>query len=249
MKRILIAGLILSAFTVAGQELMKITVNLKFLNSGFLIKEDYHVLKDNQKIWHGPYEKTKNNILIEQGHYKDNKKDSTWIKFGGYGDTVVKGNYAQGKKIGVWQYFTKEGELEQEYDFTKNELLYFKPEKTKKNYQIISGKETFYDSLSRPPLLIGGNHTYLQKLEDTFCNLHINTNYGGTVFVRFIIDETGKGSKYKTIKKGDSILDDTALRIVRQLGNWLPAIRDGKPVKVVHVVPIIFDNSSFVDAF
>ena len=248
MKRLITAVLVCSALNAAAQELKKVALSV-WPSRAFPFREEYHVLKDSPKVWHGPYKKTRNHIILEEGYYKNNKKDSTWIKYGGYGDILIKGNYANNKKVGIWQYYTADGELEQEYDFTKNELLSFKPEKKEKIYQIIADKDTLFAPLKRPPLLIGGQHTYLEKLAQTMCYPYVNSNAGGTVYISFIIDETGKTSHYKVLRKGDKILDNAALRLVKQLGNWLPAIWDDKPVKIVHIVPIVFDKACLVHPF
>lgn len=248
MKRLIITALTLSVLTAAGQELKKVAISVSPAKA-FPFREEYHVLKDSPKVRQGVYKKTRNHIVLEEGYYKNDKKDSTWTKYGGYGDILIKGNYTNDKKVGIWQYFTAEGELEQEYDFTKNELVSFKPEKKEKIYQIITVKDTLFASLKRPPLLIGGQHTYLEKLTQTMCYPYVNSNAGGTVYISFIIDETGKTSHYKVIKKGDRILDNAALRLVKQLGNWLPAIWDDKPVKIVHIVPIVFDKACLVHPF
>src|SRR6218665_422170 len=133
MKRILIAVLMLGAFISFGQELKKVTISVS-PSRAFPFQEEYYVLKDFPKVRQGTYKKTRNHLLLEEGYYKNNQKDSTWIKYGGYGDVLIKGKYANDKKVGIWQYYTNEGELEQEYDFTKNELVSFKPEKKEKIY-------------------------------------------------------------------------------------------------------------------
>jgi TonB family protein len=247
MKRIIITGLMLSALTAFGQELRKVTIDVT--GRLFSFRDEYHVLKDAPKVWQGSYKRTKNKLVIEEGYYKNNKKDSTWITYGSYGDILVKGNYANGEKVGTWRYFTNEGQLEQAYDFTKQELVSFMQEKKARIYQIINDKDTIFAPLSRPPLLIGGHYTYLEKLAQSLCYPSIKNNTGGTVFISFIIDEMGKTSNYKIIKKGDKVLDKEALRLAKQLGKWLPAIKDDKPVKIIHIVPIVFDNANVVHPF
>lgn len=247
MKRILIAGLILSTFTVAGQELKKVTKN-KLVKSYTSIREEYFVLKDSKNIKHGPYKKWVNKKLAEEGYYKNNMKDSTWIIYG-LGQTIQStGNYTNNEKAGIWEYYINTIELEQEYDFTKKALVSFKPDKKVKIHQIITKRDTIYAPLDRPPLIIGGSYAYLEQVAKhiRYPVSAMRNNITGTVFISFMLDEAGKTSDFKVVKKGNKDLDTEALRVVKLIDNWLPAMKDGKPVKVIHIVPIIFENSDMI---
>lgn len=241
MKKQLITVLMLSASTAFCQELKKVTDT--YSTSPFNnFKEEYHVLKNDKKVRNGQYRRLMNNKLVEEGHYKNNQRDSTWISYGINQNVLAIGNYAKDEKTGIWKYFLAGGELEQAYDYTNKTFVSFKADPPKTAYQVISGKDTTYEQLSRPPMVIGGSRAYLEVIAK---NLKMPSSAfrrgaNGRVYVRFIIDETGKTSDFGVLKKGDKDLDAEAIRVVKLVEGWQPALKGDTPVKVIHTIPISF---------
>ena len=69
----------------------------------------------------------------------------------------------------------------------------------------------------------------------------------GRVIVQFVVMEDGTLSQAKVIRGVDPLLDEEALRVVKEMPKWTPGIVDGKTVKVKFTVPIMFSlqkNSS-----
>lgn len=62
----------------------------------------------------------------------------------------------------------------------------------------------------------------------------------GKVFVKFVIDKTGRVTSVTVMKGVDSYLDDEAVRVVKTIPNWTPGKQRGKPVPVNYIVPINF---------
>lgn len=62
----------------------------------------------------------------------------------------------------------------------------------------------------------------------------------GRVIVRMIIDESGRVSYSEVVKKINPYLEAEALRVVRRMPKWSPAMNDGKPVSVVFIMPVVF---------
>ena len=64
----------------------------------------------------------------------------------------------------------------------------------------------------------------------------------GRVIVQFTIDETGKLVDAKVIRGVDELLDKEALRVILAAPDkWLPALKNGKPVKQTYTFPVIFE--------
>lgn len=64
----------------------------------------------------------------------------------------------------------------------------------------------------------------------------------GRVTVMFTIDETGKLVDAKVIRGVHEILDNEALRVITSAPDkWLPAVRNGKPVRITYTFPVIFE--------
>lgn len=63
----------------------------------------------------------------------------------------------------------------------------------------------------------------------------------GTIYVGFIIDETGKVTN-PTVKRGvrGGSLNEEALRVVKLMPSWVPGEQRGKKVKVAYTIPIKF---------
>ena len=62
----------------------------------------------------------------------------------------------------------------------------------------------------------------------------------GKVFVRFIIKPDGSLTDVKVLRPVHPLLDEEALRVVREMPRWKPGRQDGKPVRVFYSVPVEF---------
>ena len=81
--------------------------------------------------------------------------------------------------------------------------------------------------------------TFLQK------NVHYPEaakarNFSGDVFVSFVVDEAGRLLEAEVVKGVGYGLDEEALRLVRLMPWWTPAILAGKPVRVPATLRIRF---------
>jgi len=93
-----------------------------------------------------------------------------------------------------------------------------------------------------PPEFLGGQdslYIYLQK----------NLNYPdsakasgihGTVYVSFIVNETGQVEQPKIERGIGGGCDEAALKVVKSMPDWIPGMQRRKPVKVQMVLPIKF---------
>lgn len=62
----------------------------------------------------------------------------------------------------------------------------------------------------------------------------------GKVYVRFVIDTTGKTVDPEIVRGVSPELDAEALRLVREMPTWQPGMQAGKPVRVSFTLPINF---------
>jgi TonB family protein len=62
----------------------------------------------------------------------------------------------------------------------------------------------------------------------------------GRVLVTFVIAEDGKISDAKVAKKVHPSLDAAALAAVKKMPVWEPALVEGKPIKSMYTIPVIF---------
>jgi TonB family protein len=64
----------------------------------------------------------------------------------------------------------------------------------------------------------------------------------GTVYVLFTINEVGNIEDIKILRgiKGFPNLDNEALRLIKNMPKWNPAIKNGKPIKTRYSYPVKF---------
>lgn len=62
----------------------------------------------------------------------------------------------------------------------------------------------------------------------------------GTVYVSFVVDENGKITNAKVSRSVLKIMDNEALRVVKSMPNWNPAVVNGNKVPTQMVVPVEF---------
>jgi len=66
----------------------------------------------------------------------------------------------------------------------------------------------------------------------------------GTVEVAFIVEPDGSLTDPRILKGAYPSLENEALRVVRVMPHWLPASRNGKPIRSQVVIPIVFEMSN-----
>jgi len=60
----------------------------------------------------------------------------------------------------------------------------------------------------------------------------------GTVYVNFVVDNTGEITDPIILRGVLNSLDDEALRVVESMPRWSPGLQDGRPVSVSFNLPI-----------
>lgn len=60
----------------------------------------------------------------------------------------------------------------------------------------------------------------------------------GTVFVQFVITETGQIEQIKVLRGVCKELDEAAVNIIKKMPDWKPATQDGKAISSIYTMPI-----------
>ena len=99
-----------------------------------------------------------------------------------------------------------------------------------------------YTYLETNPMFSGGekalikffddNIKYPEELQDSLIE--------GRVFVKCLVEKDGSISNVEIKKSVHKLLDDEAIRVVKLMPNWEPAMLDGKHVRIYFVIPIEF---------
>lgn len=62
----------------------------------------------------------------------------------------------------------------------------------------------------------------------------------GRVFVKFVIEDTGEIGEVKVMQGIGYGCDEEAVRVLKKMPKWNPAIQNGKPVAIYYNMPIVF---------
>ena len=62
----------------------------------------------------------------------------------------------------------------------------------------------------------------------------------GTVFVQFVVSRTGKISNVKVLRGIGGGCDEEAVRVTKEMPNWIPGRQNGQPVPVMFQIPVKF---------
>ncbi|MDF7812933.1 energy transducer TonB [Hymenobacter sp. YC55] len=225
----------------SGQDTKKVLVKSK--NSNY--REEYSVLKTAPTLKHGRYMKYEGGFLrktIVSGYYTNGKKDSLWTEYSwNHKSLWSKGRYHNDQKVGIWEYYSFTGELEQKYDYTRHQLLFNKPSS-------LELKVTFKSlmagvALDANPVYIGGLSTAYAFITKNirYPAIYLRSQVDGTVRIAFTITSNGETTNYRVARPIASGLDEEAMRVVKLLpATWLPASIGGKPVAAECELPVTF---------
>jgi len=95
----------------------------------------------------------------------------------------------------------------------------------------------------RGPVFIGGQSAIYSKIASSlnYPPLARENTIQGRVLILFTIDENGNVSDFKVMSGIGWGCDKAALEVVKNLPhNWVPAMKDGKPIRTQRIMPIRF---------
>lgn len=109
------------------------------------------------------------------------------------------------------------------------------PEPPKKIYETT-------DVLEKMPEFSGGYPALRQYLGSNlnYPNKAIEANIQGKVVVTFTVCEDGSLCDEKVIQGLGGGCEQEALRVIKKMPRWQPGLKDGKPVKVRYILPVVF---------
>lgn len=209
MKKILLPLVCIITFINVHSQVTEIILK----NNDLKILEKLSVLESDKKIRQGSYEKylvfpqLKKNTLIEKGQYENNKK------------------------VGIWTYYDKTGNISLQYCFENDSVLIY-------NDLQVDGLK-----IDRPLLYLGSRDEIRH-----ICNWGIRIpveghklGQSGKVIIEINVSENGDVTEY-FVKKGiNKILDNEALRVAKLIPlSWLAAINKGEHIQFSYNLPITF---------
>jgi protein TonB len=115
-----------------------------------------------------------------------------------------------------------------------NPLTHFTP------VELTVEDEAVYDPgfIDYPPKMNGFREYIAKNL--VYPQEAIDNGIEGTVIIQFVIDREGNVSEVQVIRNVDPLLDNEALRLIRQAPSWTPGMKNGKKVNVRYSFPVKF---------
>ena len=204
-------------------------------------KEIFQVKADDEQVKDGFYRRYKSRQLVEEGFYKNGKKDSTWRYFTISKEPVASGDYKDGEKVGYWTFYSKSGRMVQRYDYDTDSLIFFDVEEERKYGY---APATYPDTAAEQMAIFIGGYFYMQTL------LSVNTRYPeaawlakkqARLMMSFVVDTAGHVTDIIGDQPVGNGFDEEAIRMIKLLDHqWIPGIQGGKKVKVKYRLPISF---------
>jgi protein TonB len=92
------------------------------------------------------------------------------------------------------------------------------------------------------PEFSGGYEAMQKFLRDKiqYPTLAQESGIQGTVFVQFVVSKTGKISNVKILRGIGGGCDEEAVRVVKDMPNWIPGRQNGQAVPVMFQIPVKF---------
>jgi len=87
-----------------------------------------------------------------------------------------------------------------------------------------------------------GEEARVKFINDNICypESACENSIEGKVVVQFIINKQGKISNVEALTHKGWGLEEEAIRIVKQMPDWIPGKQNGKPVNVRYTMPVVF---------
>ena len=186
------------------QELQKINEKSKVPNMVFT----YHVLKDSQV-----------------------KEGAAEIQYKGKLGFREKGQFSQGYRFGIWEFFDSDNTLIQKYNYATQKFEYLQNFNSVKAVYILKDQELVKIETGAIPVLLGGDAKFFYFLANNINYPHAARakRATGTVGVMVTITKEGEMLRPFIPKPGDKALDAEALRVVSLMPNdWIPLYINGE---------------------
>ena len=201
--------LLLSMFTFVSLSIAQQTKKATKKNNicGASFKEDFTVLKSDPKVRHGSY-----------------SAEIAWVS--------EKGQYEQGKKAGIWEYFSK-GKLVQQFDFSTGTFLKDTISNVIQKISTLDDNGNVIKDLDPKGLYLGGD-AKLAYFVSRCLRYPVKAqeyNIQGRITLSAILTKEGELTELKAVSKLGGGLEEEGIRVFQLIPqDWVPVKVDGKVV-------------------
>lgn len=102
--------------------------------------------------------------------------------------------------------------------------------------------DEFFTVVEYMPIYPGGDEALKKHIAENIRYPQSAKEKGvsGTVYISYVVSETGNVTKVKVWRGVSSDIDNEAVRVVSTLKNYTPGMQRGKPVSVQMTIPVRF---------
>lgn len=172
--------------------------------------------------------------------------EGNYYKYNENGNLSCKGYYNQNKKDSLWSYYNDTFKIVKQEIYRSGELIQTIDSDTSRSFYTMKGFHHIDTEASFP----GGAKAWNKYLDKKFYskafetldedNVITKSVKGGEVIIFFRIDEAGNVEDVGLRKSVEYILDEEAIRMIRNSPLWNPAISNGQKVKSYRSQSIAF---------
>ncbi|AEL25471.1 energy transducer TonB [Cyclobacterium marinum] len=191
-------------------------------------------------------EKSKNPNMVSTYHVlKDSqiKEGVAEMKYKGKLGFRVKGQFSQGNKSGIWEFFDSDNTIIQKYNYTTKKFEYLQNFNSLQAVFILKDQDLVKLETGAIPVLLGGDAKFLYFLANNIHYPHAARTKGATGTVGVMVTITKEGEMVRPFipKPGDKALDAEALRVVSMMPNdWIPLYLNGEPTDCLVLLYVNF---------
>jgi protein TonB len=173
--------------------------------------------------------------ITEYSNYPKFIKNGLATRFHNTGKIKSEIEYQNNNYHGKLKTFYESGQLKRNENYLNGKLI------DSRCYSL-DGKDTTnypYEVAARYP---GGENALMKYLSTNikYPNKARRKGIEGVVYIKFIVTNLGEIEKCKIIKSVDPLLDNEAMRVVAEMGKWIPAELDGEKNSMSFTLPIKF---------
>jgi len=225
------------------------------------------IFQTGKKEWQA-HDYYMNGQIQMTGTYLSSKKKKRTGLFTFYyenGNKESEYNYVKGKQIGKSQFWYENGNLKRIENYDSKEQksgtwsYYLENGTICANEVYLDDQMESYTFYNEDGTEMEGDYPYEQNpeyqggIDKLYDFLSENLKYPeearqnkitGKVRVQFVIEKDGSISDVKVAKSLDPLLDAEAIRVVKQMPNWIPGKQHNRPVRVRFTIPIVFRLTS-----
>ena len=173
--------------------------------------------------------------ITEYSNYPKFIKNGLATRFHNTGKIKSEIEYQNNNYHGKLKTYYDNGQLKRDENYLDGKLI-------DSRCYTLNGKDTTnypYEVAARYP---GGENALMKYISTNikYPNKARKKGIEGVVYIKFIVNNLGEIEKCKIIKSVDPLLDNEAIRVISEMGKWIPAEMDGEKNSMSFTLPIKF---------